>query len=79
MPFRPDCRIEGGRDDPFVLRQQIVGEFVKIGNAADHCRCGDDLIALHGEIFHQRCIFYIAFNEMIVRVMIVGFLHFPIL
>ena len=39
-----DGGIEDGRGHAFVFRQQIVGEFVEIADAADARRPGDDLI-----------------------------------
>ena len=76
-PFRKavDGRVEGGRDDPLVLGQQVVGIFVEVGDAADPGRPGDQVIARPDQLLHQGRVGGVAFDERVSRVVLVALLH----
>ena len=49
-----DGGVERRGEDPLVLGQQVVGELVEVADPADHRGGGDDLVAVRGELAHQR-------------------------
>ena len=67
-----DRRVERRGEDPLVLGEQVVGELVEVADPADHRRGGDDLVAIGGELAHQRDVLCVALDEAIARMVVVG-------
>ena len=66
-----DRRVERRGEDPLVLGEQVVGELVEVADPADHRGRGDDLVAVGGELRHQRGVLRVALDEAIARVVVV--------
>ena len=67
-----DGRIEGRREDPLVLGEQVVGELVEVADPADHRRRRDDLVAVRGELAQERRVLGVALDEAVARVVVVA-------
>ena len=59
-------------EDPLVLGEQVVGELVEVADAADHRRGSDDLVAVGGELAHERGVLGVALDEAVARMVVVG-------
>ena len=74
-----DSRIEGGRGDPLVLRQQVVRESVEVTDAPDHRRAGHDLVHVRGQTRQQRRVLGVALHERVAGMVVVGPAHGAVL
>src|SRR5882762_2650518 len=70
MLMGADRGVEGGGADALVLGEQVVRKLVEIGDAADHCCPGDELVAVRGQVGHQFRVFGVALNEVVARVLV---------
>ena len=77
--MRGDRRVEGGGADPLVFRQEVVGELVEIGDAADHRGARDQLVAVRGELGQKLRVLGVALDEVVARVAIEAALDRPVL
>src|SRR6202042_3065636 len=68
--------VAGGRDDPLVGGEQVVGVGVEIGDAADQGRGCDEVVAVGQQLRHQPDVAGVALNEPVARMVVVG-LHDP--
>jgi hypothetical protein len=71
---RGDRRVAGGGDDPLVRRQQVVGVGVEVGDAADHRRPGDEVVAVFEQAGHQLDVAAVTLDQRVVRIFVVGLL-----
>ena len=71
VAMRRDRGIEGGRQDPLVLGEQVVGELVEVADPADHRRGRDDLVAVGGQLAHQGGVLGVTLDEAVARVVVV--------
>ena len=69
--MRRDRRVERRGQDPLVLGQQVVGELVEVADPADHRRGRHDLVAVGGQLAHERNVLGIALHEAIARMVVV--------
>ena len=68
---RGDRGLEGRREDPLVLGQQVEREFVEVADPADHRRGRDDLVAVGREVGEQGDVLGVALHEAVARVLVV--------
>src|ERR1700677_1287799 len=76
---RPDGGIKGGSNDALIFRQQVVGKFVKVGDASNHGRGRDEMVTIGEKFLHESDIFCIALNQFVAGMGIVGLLQPSIL
>ena len=50
-------------DDPLVGGEQVVGVGVEVGDAADHRRAGDEVVAVRQQVGHQLDVAAVALDE----------------
>ncbi len=65
-----DRGVEGGGADALVFGQQVVGKLVEVGDAADHRRARDQLIAVRGQLGQQLRVFRVALDELVAGVVV---------
>jgi hypothetical protein len=53
--------------DTLVLREQVVGELVEVGDAADHRRARHDVVAIRREPGQEGRVFRVAFDQVVPR------------
>src|SRR6266581_7750277 len=59
--------VEDGGGQAFVLGEQVVGELMKIADAADARRAGDNLIDIAGQLAQHADVFGVSLNEPVTR------------
>ena len=67
--MRCDRGVEHGGGETFILREQVVSEFMEIADAADARRPRDDLIHVAHQFTEQACILGVALNEAVRRML----------
>ena len=67
---RADGGVEGRGGDPLVFRQQVVCEFVEVGDSPDHRRPRDHLGAVRGKLGEERRILGVALDQSVARVVV---------
>ena len=63
----PDRRVEGGRGDPLVLGEQVVGQLVEKRDPADDRRAGDELVAVGQQLLEQPDVLGVAGHAAVAR------------
>jgi hypothetical protein len=76
---RFDCRVEGRRDDPFVLGQQVVRILVEVGNPTNPRRGGQKVVALARYSAQEIGVLGVAPLEQVAGMIVVARLDLPIL
>src|SRR5207245_9759362 len=67
-----------GRDS-LVLRDEVVSQLVKQGDASDDRRAGDEMIAIGQQLIEERRIFRVSSNEAVTRMIGVAALQRTVL
>jgi len=67
-----DCRIERGGGQTLVLREQVVGEGMKVSDAADHRGPGDEVIAAVEQPADEFHVFGVTPHEAVSRMVAAG-------
>ena len=55
-----------------LVRQQVVGVGVEVRDPADHRRAGDEVVAVHEQVGHERRVLDVALDEPVAGVVVVG-------
>ena len=78
-PVRGDRRVAGGRHDPFVGGEQVVGVRVEVGDPADHRGPGDEVVAVGQQVGEQAGVARVALDEPEPRMAVVAVRHRAVL
>ncbi len=69
---RGDGGVARRGDDALVGGQQVVGVGVEVGDAADHRRAGDEVVAVHQQLGHERGVLHVRLDQPVVGVVVVA-------
>ncbi len=67
-----DGGVEGGRQDPLVLREQVVGELVEVADPADHRGRRHDLVAAADQLPEEIHVLGVSLHQPVTRVVVVA-------